>query len=272
MATIGEIRFDNDAPLTLIAGPCMIESEKQVLATAARLKEIAAGIGVGLVFKASYDKANRQSLASARGIGMREGLAILKRARRELKLAVLTDIHDVDEAAAAGEIVDCVQIPAFLCRQTDLVVAAARTGRAVNIKKGQFLAPAQMRSIVEKARAAGARDILVTERGASFGYNDLIFDPRSIAIMKEFATVLFDASHAVQRPGAAGSVSGGDRCFIPPLARAATAVGVAGLYLETHPDPATALSDRETQWPLDEFEALLAPILRIDRAVKERNP
>lgn len=268
MATIGEIRFENDAPLAIIAGPCMIEEEERALATARRLKEIAARLGVGLVFKASYDKANRQSLASARGVGMVPGLAILKRIREELGLAILTDIHDVSEAEAVGEVVDCVQIPAFLCRQTDLVVAAARTGRTVNIKKGQFLAPPQMRSIVEKARAAGARDVLVTERGASFGYNDLIFDPRSLAIMKDFATVLFDASHSVQKPGASGNASGGERHFIPPLARAAAAVGVAGLYLETHPDPAAALSDRETQWPLDDFETLLAPILAVDRAVK----
>ncbi len=266
MAQVGGIRFENDAPLALFAGPCLIE--ETAFETAARLKEIAERYGVPLVFKASYDKANRQSLESERGRGLEAGLEVLARIKRELGLPVLTDIHLPSEAEAVAAVADCLQIPAFLCRQTDLVVAAARTGRPVNIKKGQFLAPQQMESIVKKARAAGCRDVLVTERGASFGYGDLVFDPRALEIMKPFAPVVFDVTHAVQRPGAAGGSSGGDRRFVPALARAAVAVGMAGLFIETHPDPPSADSDRETQWPLDEFERLLVSLLPIDRAAK----
>jgi 2-dehydro-3-deoxyphosphooctonate aldolase (KDO 8-P synthase) len=269
---IGQVLFDNGAPLAIIAGPCMIESEAMIMETAARLKDETARRGIGLVFKASYDKANRQSLESPRGIGIRDGLKILARVRDEFGLPVLTDIHNPGEADVASSVVDCLQIPAFLCRQTDLVVAAAvacaARGRALNIKKGQFLAPEQMRAIVEKATRSGAAKVLVTERGVSFGYHDLVFDPRSLSVMKEFSTVIFDVSHAVQRPGAAGDASGGDRRFIPDLARAATGVGIAGLFLETHPNPDAAFSDRETQWPLDQVGPLLDEILAVDRAVK----
>lgn len=266
MAQIGQVHFDNTSRLAVIAGPCMIEAT--AYKTAVRLKEETSRRNIPFVFKASYDKANRQSLSSARGVGLDEGLEILKKIRSDLDIPVLTDIHHPEEAIVASLVVDCLQIPAFLCRQTDLVVAAARTGKAVNIKKGQFLAPGQMLSIVSKAAASGASDILVTERGATFGYNDLVFDPRSLAIMKEFAPVIFDATHSVQKPGAAGEGSGGDRKFIPALARAAVAVGIAGVFIETHPDPTSALSDRDTQWPLDRFGDLLDELLRIDEAVK----
>lgn len=260
------IAFDNQKPLCVIAGPCMIETI--AFETATQLKEECETRGVGFVFKASFDKANRQSIDSARGVGIDEGLEILSDIKSKLGVPILTDIHLPSEAERVAAVADILQIPAFLCRQTDLVVAAAQTGRTINIKKGQFLAPAQMLSIVEKARSAGAKNILVTERGASFGYNDLVFDPRSIEIMKEFAPVIFDASHSVQRPGATGSGSGGDRKFIPALSKAAVALGIAGLFIETHPDPARALSDRETQWPLDKFGDLLDQILAIDRVVK----
>lgn len=267
MAQIAAVTFDNKSPISVMAGPCVLE-EAIALDTARHLKELSENLGFGLVFKASYDKANRQSAGSARGPGLAGARELFIEIKKETGLPIVTDIHLPAEADEAAEFADCLQIPAFLCRQTDIVVAAARTGKTVNIKKGQFLAPAQMESIVEKARKAGAMDVLVTERGASFGYNDLIFDPRSIAIMSEFAPVIFDASHSVQRPGAAGGSSGGDRKFIPALARAAVAVGLAGVFIETHPDPANALSDKATQWPLDEFVILIEELIRIDKAVK----
>lgn len=266
MAKIGSVTFENNAPLAVIAGPCMLEPCAWDVAQC--LKEETARRGVGFVFKASFDKANRQTLESARGPGRDAGLAMLTRIRTELGVPVLTDVHSLEDVAAAADVVDVLQIPAFLCRQTDLVVAAARTGRAVNIKKGQFLSPNQMLSIVTKAANSGAMNILVTERGTCFGYGDLVFDPRSLEIMKSFASVIFDATHSVQRPGAAGDTSGGDRRFIPALAKAAVAVGIAGIFLETHPDPASALSDRDTQWPLDQFGSLLDELLAVDRAVK----
>lgn len=266
MAQIGTVTFANDAPLAVIAGPCTLEDCSFEIAR--RLKEETSKRGVGFVFKASFDKANRQSLSSPRGPGREFGLVELARIRRELNVPILTDIHSLGDAAPTAAIADCLQIPAFLCRQTDLVVAAARTGKAVNIKKGQFLAPDQMLSILTKAAQSGATDLLATERGASFGYGDLVFDPRSLQIMKAFAPVIFDATHSIQRPGAGGGTSGGDRRFLPALSRAAVAVGIAGIFIETHPDPANALSDRETQWPLDEFGSLLDEILAVDRAVK----
>lgn len=267
MAKIGSITIENDAPLAIIAGPCVIE-ESNAMAIAERLKAISIELGFPLIFKASFDKANRQSMKSARGTGMERGLAILADIRSKLSLPVLTDIHLPEQASPVAKIVDCLQIPAFLCRQTDLVLAAAATGKAVNIKKGQFLAPGQMKSVVEKARSGGARDVVVTERGAAFGYNDLVFDPRSLVVMKEFAPVVFDATHSVQRPGAGGETSGGDRGFIPALVSAAVAVGIAALFIETHPDPSNAPSDRETQWPLDEFRDLAKRALAIDRTAK----
>lgn len=266
MAQIGTVTFANDRPFAVIAGPCTLEPCSFEIAR--RLKEETAKRGVGFVFKASFDKANRQSLTSPRGPGRDLGLAELARIRDELDVPVLTDIHVPADAAPTAGVVDCLQIPAFLCRQTDLVVAAAKTGKAINIKKGQFLAPDQMLSIIAKAAQTGATDILATERGSCFGYGDLVFDPRSLETMKAFAPVIFDATHSIQRPGAAGGASGGDRRFLPALARAAVAVGIAGLFLETHPDPASALSDRETQWPLDEFGDLLDELLAIDRVVK----
>lgn len=267
MAQIGPVTFDNARALAVIAGPCVIE-EESVFAIAESLKRCATERGFGLVFKASFDKANRQAFDSPRGCGLDRGLEILAEIKKRFDLPVLTDIHLPDEAARVAAVADCLQIPAFLCRQTDLVVAAARTGRPVNIKKGQFLAPEQMRFVVEKARSAGAADVLVTERGATFGYGDLVFDPRSLVVMRDFAPVIFDATHSVQRPASGAGQSGGDRRFVPALAAAAAAVGIAGLFVETHPDPAQALSDRETQWPLAGFPAFIDPLLKLDRVVK----
>lgn len=267
MATIASIPIDNASPLVVFAGPCAIEGGN-VFAIAETLKGVSERLGFPLVFKASFDKANRQSSRSERGCGIEEGLEILAEVKRRFALPVLTDIHLPEQAAVVAETVDCIQIPAFLCRQTDLVNAAAATGKTMNIKKGQFLAPDQMRSVVEKARSAGARDVLVTERGVTFGYHDLVFDPRSPAIMKEFAPVIFDVTHCVQRPGAGGETSGGDRRFVPDLLASAVAIGIAGVFIETHPDPASALSDRETQWPLADFEKLMKRVLMLDKAIK----
>ncbi|MBL4888888.1 MAG: 3-deoxy-8-phosphooctulonate synthase [Candidatus Lindowbacteria bacterium] len=267
MAKIGKIELINSNPLVVIAGPCAIE-EDNVFDIAEKLVEVCSRHSVPFIFKASYDKANRQSLESARGCGIDKGLEILGAIKEKYGVPVLTDVHSVEEVAKVAKVVDCIQIPAFLSRQTDLVVAVAKSGRTVNIKKGQFLSPDQMESIVEKAAKSGAEDIVVTERGASFGYNDLIFDPRSLTIMKEFSPVIFDATHSVQKPGSGAGISGGDRKFIETLVRAAVAVGIAGLFIETHPDPANALSDRETQWPLDKFEELLLLATRIDKASK----
>lgn len=259
------------APLFLIAGPCAIESEEVVLATAERLKRIADRLAVPFVFKASFDKANRTSLASFRGLGLERGLKILERVRRELGVPVLTDVHEgtpLDEVAA---VVDVLQTPALLARQTDFIVAVASQGKPVNLKKGQFLAPWDMQHVVDKARSTGNDALLVCERGVSFGYNNLVVDMRSLAILRDTGCpVVFDASHSAQRPGALGQASGGDREQIPVLARAAVAAGIAGLFVETHPDPDAALSDGQNAWPLDRLEPMLEQLKAIDALVKAR--
>ena len=257
------------APLFLIAGPCVIESEALVMGMAERLKAITAGLEMPFVFKASFDKANRSSAASFRGPGLERGLRILERVRSELDVPVLTDVHEdtpLDEVAA---VVDVLQTPALLCRQTDFIVAVASRGKPVNLKKGQFLAPWEMTNVVDKARAAGNDALLVCERGVSFGYNNLVVDMRSLAILRGTGCpVVFDATHAVQQPGARGTSSGGERQHVPVLARAAVAAGVAGLFMETHPDPDTALCDGPNAWPLDGVTALLEQLMAIDAVVK----
>jgi 2-dehydro-3-deoxyphosphooctonate aldolase (KDO 8-P synthase) len=259
-----------DRPMFLIAGPCVIESRELVLRTAERLRAITARLRIPFVFKASFDKANRSSSASFRGLGMDEGLEILAEVRRELGLPVLTDVHESDQIEAVAAVVDVLQTPAFLCRQTDFIRAVASAGRAVNIKKGQFLSPGEMRNVVAKAKeASGADNILVCERGYTFGYNNLVSDMRSLMIMRETGCpVVFDATHSVQLPGGKGDASGGERQFVPVLARAATAAGVSGLFMETHPDPARALSDGPNAWPLDLMEPLLKTLKSIDTLVK----
>ena len=255
--------------LFLIAGPCVIESEKLCLQTAAALKKTCAALGIFYVFKASFDKANRTSGKSFRGIGLERGLEILGRVRAEFGVPVLTDVHTETQAAIAGEVVDILQIPAFLCRQTDLIEAAAATGQIVNIKKGQFLSPAEMGQVVDKARRAGAKKILLTERGTTFGYNNLVADMRSIPIMQRTGcAVVFDATHSVQLPGGGGDKSGGQREFAPVLARAALAAGANGLFIETHPRPDKALSDGPNMIPLAEMPTLLKSLLKVFIAVK----
>ncbi len=261
-----------DKPFFLIAGPCVIESEQMALDTAGQLKEITAELGIPFIYKSSYDKANRSSSASFRGLGMEEGLRILSEVRRQIGVPVLTDVHTDADIPAVAEAVDVLQTPAFLCRQTDFIQACAATGKPVNIKKGQFLAPWDMKNVVDKARAAngGADTILVCERGVSFGYNTLVSDMRSLAIMRETGCpVVFDATHSVQQPGGLGSASGGQREFVPVLARAAIAAGVSGLFAETHPNPEQALSDGPNAWPLPHMKALLATLKEIDALVKQ---
>lgn len=246
--------------LTFIAGPCVIESEEIVLRTAERLKKLS----VPLVFKASYDKANRSSIHSFRGVGLDEGLRILEKVRRETGLPITSDVHSPEEARAAGAVLDIVQIPAFLCRQTDLLIAAAESGAIVNVKKGQFLAPWDMKNVVEKLRSAGNDKIILTERGATFGYNNLVSDMRAIPIMQKFGyPVCFDASHSIQLPGGLGERSGGEREFIPHLSKAAIAAGVDLLFIETHPSPGTAKSDASSMLPLDEFERLVPQLVKL---------
>jgi len=266
------VRAGDGAPLFLISGPCVIESREHCLATAERLARVAAEAGVPLVFKASYDKANRSSVRSYRGPGMAAGLAILAEVRERTRLPVLTDVHSPEEAAAAGRVVDIVQVPAFLCRQTDLLEAAARTGKTVNIKKGQFMAPWDMGNAVEKVRAAGNDRVLLTERGASFGYNNLVVDLKSFPIMRKHAPVVFDATHSAQLPGGLGHASGGQRQFIATLARAAVAAGIDGLFFEVHEDPDRALSDGPNSLPLAELPELLQRLLAIDAAARGANP
>ena len=263
-------RVGLEQPLFLIAGPCVIESRSLALETAERLKAIATRVGIPFIFKSSFDKANRSSHQSFRGPGQDEGLAILEEVRTRVGVPVLTDIHDIGEIAEVASVVDIIQTPAFLCRQTDLISAAARCGKPVNIKKGQFLAPGDMKHVVEKARAAGGGErILVCERGASFGYNNLVSDMRSLAIMRDTGCpVVFDATHSVQLPGGQGTRSGGQREFVPVLARAAVAVGISGLFMETHPDPDKALSDGPNAWPLEDMEPLLRILKALDTAVK----
>jgi 2-dehydro-3-deoxyphosphooctonate aldolase (KDO 8-P synthase) len=267
---LGDFEVGLDQPFMLIAGPCVIESRELVLRTAERLREITRRVGVPLVFKASFDKANRSSGESFRGLGMEEGLAILAEVRRELGVPVLTDVHEPNQAGPVAAVVDVLQTPAFLCRQTDFIRAVAGTGKPVNIKKGQFLAPAEMRNVVAKARQASGQDnVLVCERGYAFGYNNLVSDMRSLAIMRETGCpVVFDATHSVQLPGGQGSASGGQREFVPVLARAAVATGVAGLFMETHPNPACALSDGPNALPLDLMEPLLRVLKSLDELVK----
>ncbi len=259
-------------PFFLIAGPCVIESETLAFESAGQLKEIAASLGIPFIYKSSFDKANRSSHASFRGPGMEKGLEILAKVKRELNVPVLTDIHDTPEIDAVAAVVDVLQTPAFLCRQTDFIQAVVRSGKPVNIKKGQFLAPQDMKNVVEKANAAGGRDrIMVCERGASFGYNNLISDMRSLAIMRDTGCpVVFDATHSVQLPGGQGTKSGGQREFVPVLARAAIASGVAGLFMETHPNPEQALSDGPNAWPLGRMKELLETLKELDLAVKRR--
>ena len=268
--SVGSVRFGNDLPFALIAGPCALESRAHALEMAAALKEIAAKVGVGLVFKTSFDKANRTSAASARGAGLDAALPIFAEIRETLGLPVLTDVHEATQCARVAQAVDVLQIPAFLCRQTDLLVAAAETGRAVNVKKGQFLAPWDMMNVVAKITAAGNPNVLVTERGVSFGYNTLVSDMRALPILKEQtgAPVIFDATHSVQQPGGQGTASGGERRFVPVLARAAVAVGVAGLFIETHQDPDKAPSDGPNMLPLKEMEPLLRKLVEFDRLAK----
>ncbi len=264
-----------DRPLFLIAGPCAIESRELALDTAGRLKEIASTLGVPFIYKSSFDKANRSSGTSFRGPGMDEGLKILDEVRRTIGVPVLTDVHEIDQIAPVAAVVDVLQTPAFLVRQTDFIRAVASAGRPVNIKKGQFLAPHDMKNVVDKARAAAieaggdGENILVCERGASFGYNNLVSDMRSLAIMRETGCpVVFDATHSVQLPGGQGTSSGGQREFVPVLARAAVAAGIAGIFMETHPDPARALSDGPNAWPLQRMAELLATLQAVDALVK----
>ncbi len=264
-----------EQPFFLIAGPCVIESEQLQMDTAGTLKDICAALGVPFIFKSSFDKANRSSGGSFRGPGMQAGLDILAKVRRELQVPVLTDVHSQEQIAPVAAVVDVLQTPAFLCRQTDFIRAVAQSGRPVNIKKGQFLAPGDMKHVIAKARAAAQEagleqdNFMACERGASFGYNNLVSDMRSLAIMRETgAPVVFDATHSVQLPGASGTSSGGDRAMVPVLARAAVAAGIAGLFLETHPNPTQALSDGPNAVPLHHMKALLASLLELDRVTK----
>ncbi len=261
-----------DKPVFLIAGPCVIESREMAFDTAGRLKEICAVVGMPFIYKSSYDKANRSSGKSYRGLGMDKGLEILAAVKKELGVPVLTDVHAIEEIAAVAATVDVLQTPAFLCRQTDFIHAVASAGKPVNIKKGQFLAPGDMKNVVDKAReASGSDNIMVCERGVSFGYNNLVSDMRSLAIMRDTGCpVVFDATHSVQLPGGQGTSSGGQREFVPVLARAAVAAGIAGLFMETHPDPARALSDGPNAWPLGLMKLLLETLKAMDDLVKGR--
>jgi 2-dehydro-3-deoxyphosphooctonate aldolase (KDO 8-P synthase) len=258
-------------PLFLIAGPCVIESEQMAMDTAGKLKEITAALGINFIYKSSYDKANRSSGKTFRGLGMQEGLRILSEVRKQIGVAVLTDVHSENEVPEVAAVVDVLQTPAFLCRQTDFIEACARSGKPVNIKKGQFMAPWDMKNVVDKAKAVngGADNIMVCERGASFGYNTLVSDMRGLAVMRNTGCpVVFDATHSVQQPGGQGDKSGGQREFVPVLARAAVASGIAGVFMETHPNPAEALSDGPNAWPLGKMQALLETLVELDSVVK----
>ncbi len=269
-AGAAKVAFGQKLPLALIAGPCAMESRDHALFMAGALKEITQRLGIGLVYKSSFDKANRTSLEGRRGLGLKQAMPVFAEIKEKFGLPVLTDVHENDQCADVAEVVDVLQIPAFLCRQTDLLLAAARTGKPVNVKKGQFLAPWDMRNVVAKVTGAGNPDVLVTERGVSFGYNTLVSDMRSLPIMAEQtgAPVIFDATHSVQQPGGQGTSSGGQREFVPVLARAAVAVGVAGVFIETHDNPAEAFSDGPNQVPLGEFEALVSRLMAFDRLAK----
>lgn len=267
--TLGSFTVANDRPFTLIAGPCALESRQHALEMSAALKEITAKLGINLVYKTSFDKANRTSVSAERGLGLEKSLPILAEVRETRGVPVLTDVHTAEQCAPTAEAVDVLQIPAFLCRQTDLLVAAGKTGKAINVKKGQFLAPWDMKNVVAKVVGSGNGNVLVTERGVSFGYNTLVVDMRALPIMAETgAPVIFDATHAVQQPGGQGTSSGGDRRFVPVLARAAVAVGVAGLFIETHPDPDRAPSDGPNMVPLKQFEGLMRGLMELDGVAK----
>ena len=266
---IGAARFGNALPLALIAGPCALESRAHALEMASALKELATKLKFGLVYKTSFDKANRTSATSARGVGLDQALPVFAEIRSKLGVPVLTDVHEAAQCARVAEAVDVLQIPAFLCRQTDLLVAAAKTGRTVNVKKGQFLAPWDMANVVEKVTGAGNRNVLVTERGASFGYNTLVSDMRALPILRKTgAPVIFDATHSVQQPGGQGDRSGGDRQMVPVLARAAVAVGVAGVFIETHQDPDKAPSDGPNMIPIKHLESLFETLMKFDAVAK----
>ncbi len=268
--SVGSVRFGNDLPISIIAGPCQLESRAHALEVAIALKEMAGRLGIGLVYKTSFDKANRTSASAPRGIGLLEALPIFAEIRSSVGLPVLTDVHEAAQCAELAPAVDVLQIPAFLCRQTDLLLAAAATGKVVNVKKGQFLAPWDMANVVAKITGAGNPNVLVTERGASFGYNTLVSDMRALPILARTtgAPVIFDATHSVQQPGGKGTSSGGEREFVPVLARAAVAVGVAGVFIETHPDPDHAPSDGPNMVPLRDFEGLLRTLMAFDAVAK----
>jgi len=267
--TIGKIKISNRLPMTLIAGPCAIESKDHALDMASALAEMTAKLGMGFIYKSSFDKANRTSLHSPRGLGIDQGLAVLAEVKKTIGCPVLTDVHLPDHCAEVGEVVDVLQIPAFLCRQTDLLIAAANTGQVVNVKKGQFLAPWDMRHVVNKLDEAGNPRIMITERGTSFGYNTLVTDMRSLPQLAETGyPVIFDATHSVQQPGGLGGASGGQREYVPTLARAAVAVGVAGVFMETHQDPDNALSDGPNMVPLDQMLGLLKRLFELDALTK----
>ncbi|MBR1229965.1 MULTISPECIES: 3-deoxy-8-phosphooctulonate synthase [unclassified Bradyrhizobium] len=270
IVTVGPVKFGNALPISIIAGPCQLESRSHALEVASALKEIAGRLGIGLVYKTSFDKANRTSVSAARGIGLAQALPIFAEIRASVGLPVLTDVHESAQCAEVAQAVDVLQIPAYLCRQTDLLLAAAATGKVVNVKKGQFLAPGDMANVVSKITAGGNPNVLVTERGASFGYNTLVSDMRALPIMARTtgAPVIFDATHSVQQPGGMGASSGGEREFVPALARAAVAVGVAGVFIETHPDPDNAPCDGPNMVPLREFEALVKTLMGFDALAK----
>lgn len=269
IVTIGRVSFGNKLPLALIAGPCQMESRDHAMMMAGALKEIAGRLQIGLVYKTSFDKANRTSLTGKRGMGLEKSLAVFEEIKSVFGLPVLTDVHDAHQCAEVADVVDVLQIPAFLCRQTDLLVAAARTGRVVNVKKGQFLAPWDMKNVLAKITESGNPNVLLTERGASFGYNTLVSDMRSLPVMAETgAPVVFDATHSVQQPGGQGASTGGERRMVPVLARAAVAVGVAGVFIETHQDPDNAPSDGPNMVPLNALEGLLKTLIKLDQVAK----
>ena len=268
---VGSIEIGNDKPLTILAGPCALESRDHALEMAAALKEISERLGIGLIYKSSFDKANRTSIGSPRGLGLEAALSIFAEIREATGLPVVTDVHDPAQCAIVAEAVDVLQIPAFLCRQTDLLLAAAATGKVVNVKKGQFLAPWDMANVVAKLKDAGNENILVTERGVSFGYNTLVSDMRSLPVLRDTGCpVVFDATHSVQQPGGQGGTSGGQREFVPVLARAAVAVGVAAVFIETHQDPDSAPSDGPNMVPLKDLETLLSDLMAFDALAKKR--
>ena len=271
IVTVGKVKFGNALPLAVIAGPCALESRDHAFEMAGALKEIAGKLGLGLVYKTSFDKANRTSATSARGLGLDKALAIFADLRGEFGIPLLTDVHEPGQCAAVAQVADVLQIPAFLCRQTDLLIAAAKTGRAVNVKKGQFLAPWDMANVVAKITGAGNPNVLVTERGVSFGYNTLVSDMRALPILAKIgAPVIFDATHSVQQPGGHGTSSGGERGFVPVLARAATAVGIAGVFIETHQDPDSAPSDGPNMIAIKDLPPLLERLMQFDRIAKTK--